>query len=109
MQKETGFLVSIQCYLSESQAIPIIGPSLVSPFKAALSTVQIIVGLVFTLISATLGRLCRSPAAMKFAATSGLHVGLGILSLCYSLVNMLSLGILGFYLHHTIKFSFPYC
>ncbi len=109
MQNETGFLTSIQCFLSESQAIPLIGPLFVSPFKAALSLIQIIAGVAFALISATFGSLFGSPAAMKFAATSKLHVGLGILSLCYSLVNMLSLGILGFYLQHTIKFNFRYC
>ncbi len=106
---ETGLTISLQQYLSESQAIPIIGPLLVSPLKAVISVVQLAAGSTLALLSATLGSLFRSPSTMKFAAISGLHAGLGLLSLCYSLANIISLGILGFYLEQTIKSTLPYC
>ncbi|MBA3603676.1 MAG: hypothetical protein H0W50_08560 [Parachlamydiaceae bacterium] len=105
---ETGLTILIQQYLSQSQAIPVIGPLLVSPLKAVISAVQFVAGSALALISATFGSFFRSPSTMKFAATSGLHAGLGLLSLCYSLANIVSLGILGFYLEHTIKSTLPY-
>lgn len=85
----------VQRGLSRAQAIPLIGPLVVSPLKAAVSLVQFVVGFFFSVICGSLcvmGVLSERLATSTFTALK--HTGLGFIGLGYSLMNIFTLGIL---------------
>lgn len=89
-------LYDCQEALTEFQAIPIIGPVIVSPIKATLSCAVIVSGLAVSII---FGALSVLPTESKewygqVACESIGFVGLcGVLSLLSSVVNMATLGL----------------
>lgn len=89
-------MLNVQRYLSRAQATPVIGPLLVSPVKAVVSTAQLIAGLVATIFLGTLSMLTFNDfLAAKTLQALG-HAGLGFTGLAYSVSNFISLGIVGY-------------
>lgn len=102
-----GIMWDIQRYLSKGQAIPLLGPALVSPLKAVVSLVELVVGFIFAVIFAILTALTLcltnkdlSNGLGKNAFTAATHSALGLVSFGYAVANMLSLGILGYILEN---------
>jgi len=86
----------IQRSLSILQAVPLAGPICVSPIKAGVSLAQIIAGVAVTVFSLALSPFFSREFGCGKAAMEGLSMaGDGVLSFSYSIVNMLSLGIIG--------------
>ncbi len=92
-------MLDFQRGMSKAQATPLVGFAIISPIKAVVSLVQIAVGLVFAVICAIFSAFtggCGTPCGKGFtkgACTSMAHAGLGMISLTYSIVNILSFGI----------------
>ncbi len=88
-------IIGVQRSLSTAQAIPVFGIA-VSPVKAAVSIVQIIVGLAGTIIFGV-GVLLTNREAFGFGTVISFGISLaGATSLVYSIGNILTLGILGY-------------
>lgn len=104
--KEEGFLYEVQRTLSRAQAFPILGPLIVSPIKASLSIIMIIAGIILGTIVYVASRALNS-ASLKERAMLILKVGpdLGSCSLLYSVVNILSLGIIGAIAEYMFSYS----
>lgn len=87
---------SVQRSLSKAQATPIVGPLLVSPIKALVSVAELIVGIAGSILFGTLAVLTFNDYLGGKAVESLGHAGLGLLSLMYSISNILSLGLVGY-------------
>lgn len=86
----------IQRSLSILQAVPLAGPICVSPIKAGVSLAQIVAGVAVTVFSLALSPFFSKDFGCGKAAGDGLMMmGSGVVSFSYSIVNMLSLGIIG--------------
>ena len=88
-------MFNVQRALSKAQALLIIGPICVSPVKAIVSLAQTIAGIAGTILCGAGLFLTRSEMFGKPLANSVGHIGLGMVSLLYSGVNMCTLGLFG--------------
>ena len=86
-----------QDFLSRNQTICLIGPFVFSPVKALVSIAQIIGGvayLLFSLVAAVIFSERRK--ILKDSVIAALrNIGLGLLSLAYSIANFATLGLFG--------------
>lgn len=82
-----------QSTLSEAQAIPVLGPILVSPCKALVSLAQIVVGIASGVLFGSLTVITWSDWCAEKTLQSITHVGMGFMAFGYSLVNIFTLGI----------------
>lgn len=90
-----GAMFQIQRGLSKAQAIPVIGLAF-SFVKGALSIAQIIVGIAATILLGTLANVFNSEYLAKKCFVALLHVGLGAVSLGYSLANICTFTVAGY-------------
>lgn len=87
----------LQRHLSQSQAVPFIGPLFISPAKAVVSLLQTITALAAAIFFG-LGTLILEIdyfSIITFKAVA--HLGMGLFGLGYSIANIATIGILG---HH---------
>ena len=88
---------SVQRSLSTGQAIPVVGPLVVSPIKAVFSVAQLIAGIAGSILFGTLAIVSNFTRPLDEIAFKSLqHAGLGLIGLMYSVSNMLSLGIVAY-------------
>lgn len=87
---------SVQNGLLRAQAVPVVGPFVVSPVKLSISLVQMIMGLVGTIFFGMLTFVfcCSNCCALKAKASFN-HIQMGGKGFMHSLLNILSLGCLG--------------
>lgn len=88
-------IYEVQNRLSLAQSFPIFGPLIVSPVKAVISAIQFVAGIVFGSLKGIFEALSGSHYHHSEARewlVMGRH---GLKQLAYSVVNMLSLGIIG--------------
>ncbi len=86
------------CYqkkLSQAQAVPLIGPLLVSPVKAVVSLEQIIGGVAMTAILGSVGVITQNNWFIDKAVEGFDHVGQGVCSYSYAVINVCTFGIAG--------------
>lgn len=102
----------IQAKLSIMQAIPIVGPMVYSPAKAMVSAAQVVVGLAKTVFYTMLMPLVvgfgsdREVCENVDDLIEGLHhVIWGTIGLQYSIINMGTLGIAGFFIEMVFPFN----
>ena len=100
---------SLQRSLSIAQAVPVIGPILVSPVKALVSTAEIIMGIAQTTLCGTGFLVCltlKVPGSVFFGEQSligAYHMLSGTGSLAYSLANFLTFGMTGIFIESTLS------
>ncbi len=93
---DMSLLPAMQAVLSRAQAVPIVGPLLVSPVKAVASVLQIAIG-IFSAISLGLSAALTGLRNLDKRTVQALsYASLGYLSFCYAAINMNTLGIFGF-------------
>jgi hypothetical protein len=90
------FFIDTQRTLSKAQAIPVVGFLLASPVKALFSTLEFIVGIAATIFFGTGAVLILNDKLAGYAWKALQHAGLGLTGICYSIGNVLSLGLLGY-------------
>ncbi len=98
-------MYSLQRSLSSAQATPIVGPIFVSPVKAVVSTGQLITGLAIGILFGSACVAYQNGTCARASLTGFSHAGHGIMSLMYSIANMLSFGTVGFAIESTISNS----
>lgn len=96
----TSTIKNIQNDLSFYQAIPLVGPVIVSPIKALASTVQIVVSFVTAMIFGTVALFAEliNNSNKRFSQDMNKSLNVtfdGIKHLLYAKINMLTLGIFG--------------
>lgn len=89
-----GCETDFQKGMSRAQAYPLVGPFIVSPVKALISIVQTIVCLVGVIFLGLLSIPFKTPRDGGLLA--GYYTVSGLISFSYSVINILSLGILGY-------------
>ena len=92
----TPFSQDMQNILSMGQAIPVVGPICVSPVKAIASVGQTIVAIAASILFGSLALLTNNKTLDHIYIRSQKNVNSGICHLAYSIINMLTLGIVGF-------------
>ena len=91
----------LQSGLSKAQAFPVLGPAIASPIKLTCGIVQLIAGTFFGSLG-SLSAMLASPNSRLSdygfsALKNGSHLAaIGGQGIAYSVINMLTLGILGF-------------
>jgi hypothetical protein len=94
-------MTTFQDFLSKAQALPIFGPIVVSPIKALTSTVELVAGIAGVILFGSLTCLTLLVVPrVGFACLEATYLSLRLAShgkneLVYSLVNMISLGLIG--------------
>lgn len=86
----------IQSGLSRFQAVPIIGPVVGSPIKALVSTAQLVIAVAGKIIFGGLSCCTNNTFVKETSIAASRHFSMGLGSLCYSVINVLSLGIIGY-------------
>ncbi len=86
---------NVQNCLSRFQATPLIGPFIGSPLKALLSAAELVTALALSVIFGALFTVTGNKTLGDWTMSMNRHVGLGITGLIYSVVNFLSLGLIG--------------
>lgn len=99
---------SLQETLSHAQAYPLVGPVVFSPIKALISLVQSIIYLLFASIHLLLAACCFLNVNARNDFANGALNSFGcatyaLTHLGYSLLNILSLGILGFVVEKPLR------
>lgn len=89
------FVYEIQRTLSKAQSTPIVGPLFVSPVKALVGLAQFVTGFALTIINGSLASVFNNRTIDENFKSSLMHTGVGLASLGYSLVNMITLGMFG--------------
>lgn len=91
-------MLTVQRGLSLGQAVPVVGPLIVSPVKFCVSAIQCGIALPVGIVAAVAAGVfcCNCQPLTEFALASLVHAGMGGVGMTYSVVNILSLGILGF-------------
>lgn len=85
----------VQRNLSTAQAFPILGPIFVSPVKALVSVVQLIVGTVAAIIFGSMTIVSSNRIFNQKAFKSSEHAEMGLYGFIYSVSNFMTLGIVG--------------
>lgn len=93
----------VQRVLSIGQAIPIIGPVVISPIKLLVSIIEFVVAGSFALLAGTYGATFKDNSASEFAGRSLELMIFSPFSMLYSIGNMISLGLLGLAVELVIK------
>jgi len=96
----------IQARLSTAQSFPIIGPLLISPVKALVSTIQFVAGIALGSLVGVFGALNNSRSDIKDAFELLDMGGSGLQHLAFSIANMLTLGLIGIYYLGSHRSSF---
>ncbi len=98
-------MLYVQKSLNNAQATPIVGPLFASPLKAVVSIAQLIDGLVTTIFFTALTMLMLpSDSFQAFSTLAAIqNTSTGFSNLFFSVVNFMSLGIVGYKLQN---FSF---
>lgn len=91
-----SIISKVQSNLSTYQAVPIVGPIVVSPIKASMSSLQISGGLAAGLGFAATTLISDNNKLKDYTIDSFAECGNGVISLAYSIVNIASLGIVGY-------------
>ena len=81
--------------LSKAQAVPIVGPVVVSPIKLVVSLIEAAAGLVFGGMFLGLATSTGFLFGVKPLTTCGAHFVLGTASALYAVVNFFSFGAAG--------------
>lgn len=85
----------LQRRLSFCQALPLVGPLVVSPIKLAVSIVQTVSSIALYIFFTLLYMVSFDQTILSLTFKSGGHALMGLVGTTYSIANMLSLGILG--------------
>lgn len=80
--------------LSKMQAYPVVGPIFVSPAKAVCAVIQTIISLTAAVFLGLLAIVFVN--VRPYAGIAFLYAGTGLIGLGYSVVNILSLGYIGY-------------
>ena len=85
---------NVQETLLKAQATPLVGPIVVSPVKALISTAQLVAGIAGIILFGPLIVICNNKYCAKKAFCCVGHIGTGLIGLVDSIVNIVTLGIL---------------
>ena len=86
----------VQFFLNKAQAVPVVGPVFVSPVKAVVSIAQTITAIAACIFFNALTRLTKKENLALLYIKSQAELSLGFFNLAYSIINMLTLGIIGY-------------
>lgn len=82
--------------LSRAQAIPAVGFLLVSPVKALVSLVQLIVGIAGSILFGVLLAITLNPCIFRITMTSLGYSAMGLFDFLYSVSNFVSFGLVAY-------------
>jgi|GEM_PF-3712407 hypothetical protein len=85
-----------------AQGAPFIGPLIVSPAAALVSTAELIAGFTAALFMLPFGILCSNKPCLIHGIKAHALAIIGLTALVYSLANILTLGILGFHVEKNL-------
>ncbi len=83
-------------FADAGQAVPVVGPLIASPLKAAISIIQLVVGTILGMITACIGACRHSNKTLNFSASCFEQARQGGSGLAYSLANIFTAGILAY-------------
>ncbi len=92
---------NLQNATSRLQAIPVLGPLVVSPIKAFISICQLVAALATKIIFSTATLFTDNNFCKKANLAANHHIATGLSHFTYSALNVLSLGIFGYYAKHS--------
>jgi hypothetical protein len=96
MSINLGYMGFLHEHLSKAQAVPFIGPVLISPIKATIGIIQIVAGIACSIFFLFYAACSCTKRRLTHSVTSLHHAKQGVTSFFYSLANILSAGYLAY-------------